>query len=79
MVGALAADKHIADFQAVGHAAGAAGVDYAVGIKALDQQRGGDGGVYLADAALAEHDVFAMQRARVDGGGFAEAVRFQAA
>ena len=51
VVGALAADNHIADFQAVGHAAGAAGVDYAVGIKAFDQQRGGDGGVYLADAA----------------------------
>jgi len=37
------------------------------------------GTVSFADAALAQHDVFAMQRACVDGGGFAEAVRFQAA
>ena len=79
MVRNLRADDHIAHLQAFADAARAARVDDAVGRKMLNHQRGGDGGVYFADAALAQHDVFAMQRARVDGGGFAEAVRFQAA
>ena len=79
MVRHLRTDDHIAHLQAFADAARAARVDDAVGRKMLNHQRGGDGGVYFADAALAQHDVFAMQRACVDGGGFAEAVRFQAA
>ena len=79
MVRHLRTDDHIAHLQAFADAARAARVDDAVGRKMLNHQRGGDGGVYFADAALAQHDVFAMQRAGVDGSGFAEAVRFQAA
>ena len=66
MVRGLHANDDIALFHAALQAAGAAGIDNVGGIVFIEQDRGGDGSVHFADAALREQDGFAGEHAARD-------------
>ena len=72
------AHHHVAHLQTAADAARAARVNHHIGREMFFQQRGGDGRIHFADAALAQGNVFAGKLPRVHNKIFAEAVDFQA-
>ena len=79
VVRSLDADDDVALLHAALQSTSAAGVDDAGGLVFFQKDGGGDGGVYFADAALAENDGAAVQGACVECEGFADGAGFQAA